>query len=199
MDRADSIAATERVKTAERHIHQAAKVIGAEEAVEASGQPLIQNMVNTGEITPVVGQAMVQQIEDLPPPLQSGVMQVIAECGGLGDARLIKPLADMLAREGTEKPSRTLQTLRTTKTLAGTPLPKATITDLQQAKAESQSDAITDSENARRRAAAAQGKIMPEPVVLTIYKYDPKRTLRELKKALGGSEYKRLRDAILGE
>jgi hypothetical protein len=40
---------------------------------------------------------------------------------------------------------------------------------------------------------------VPEPVILTIYKGDMPRTLRELRRALGDNQYERLRDAILAE
>jgi hypothetical protein len=199
MDKADAIAATERGVTVERHIHQAATVVAAEDAVEASGQPVVQQMVNSGEITAVTGQQMVQQLESLSPALQSGVLQIVTELGGLTDARLIKPLADMVAREGTDKPSRTLATLRATKTLAGVPLAKATMTNLQQAKAESQSQAITDSEAERLAKLRAAGKFIVQTVVVTVYRGDPKRSVRALREALGEEWYDGLRAAILEE
>jgi len=199
LDMADRLAETERRVRTTGHIEQAKQVIEAEQTVEASGNALVQQMVVAGEITALAGAAMVQALEKLPPNIQSGVMQVVGECGGLSDPALIPPLADMVQRENTPRPSLTLANLRKTGTLDGVPLKKATMTDLDNAKVASQSEYIANGEAERQARAFSAGKFVPQAVVVTIYRGDPKRSIRALRQAMGDEWFEGLAAAMMGE
>jgi hypothetical protein len=199
LDRADEIARTEKRGRTAEHVSTAKTLVEAEAVVTESGNPFVQRMVATGEITVLAAAGIVQSLERLPSETQYQVMQVITECGGLTDPALIVPLADMVRREASPTPSRTLAALRVTGTLAGVPLARATMTDLQRAKIESQAEIIADAQAKQQAEAQAQGKPYERSIVVTLIAGNPQKTIKALRAALSEDDWQALCEALMTE
>lgn len=194
--RAATLAAAEQTDLTIKHIRQAVQI--EQQQVLASQNPVVSRLLATGDITPAAGAQLVQQLATYPARIQRGLLELMTHYG-LRNPALLDAFADMLKRVGSADPSRVLQEVLRTGCLGGVRLRDATPTDLERAKAESRSQRISEGTEQKRQANLVVGVISPEPVVVTVYKFDAKRTLAELRRALGDSEFERLRDAILRE
>lgn len=194
--RAQSLATAERGKVEFRHVQQAVQIEQAEQI--AARNPVVARMVAAEEVTALVGADLVRKLQQYNPEIQKRLLELMT-LYGLRNPALLDAFADMLARVGTDNPSRVLQEVLNTGCLGGVPLKDATTANLERAKAESQAARIGEETELKRQLALESGTLTPEPVIVTVYRFDTGRTLKELRKALGESEYKRLRDAMLGE
>jgi hypothetical protein len=195
-ERAQSLATAEQTNLEFRHVQQAVQITQAEQI--ANRNPVIARMVAAEEITALTGAALARKCQQYTPAIQQRLFELMT-LYGLRNPALLDAFADMLARVGTLNPSRVLQEVLTTGCLGGVPLKDATYANLERAKAESQAARISEEQAVKRQLALEAGNIVPEPVITTLWKYDAKRTLKELRRALGDSEFERLRDAMLGE
>jgi len=98
----------------------------------------------------------------------------------------------MFSRVGTDRESFVLNDLLTTGHLAGVPLKKATLTDLNNAKAEARLAHIADGLERQRQKQLESGVKVVEPVIITVYKGNVEKTVRALKNGLGGHEFEAL-------
>jgi hypothetical protein len=177
------------------HVEKSVEIIKAREAVFHTPYHVIGHMVTTGEITALEGKEMTEALEGLKSAkIRGDMVQLIAKFG-LTCPALIEPLGEMLKRQGTGKPSKTLATILVTGHVAGVPLRQATMSDLRRAKGEAQSEHISESEEARQ----ANAVVVIRQVVVNIDLGDWKRTKRKLKSALGEDGYDWLHKMMIGE
>lgn len=175
---AKQMAAAEGAKAVtERHVETSVKVVQAKEAIFSSRYYVLGHAVTTGDITAAVGVEMHNALELLKPKIRGDMVQLIAQ-HGLTCAALIAPLGEMFSRVGTSKPSKTLETVLATGCLGGIALKQATLTDLMNARREAQWEHIAEHEAVRQ----------VEAKIVTVYRGDPVRTFRELKKVLSAQD-----------
>jgi hypothetical protein len=167
-------------------------------AIQNSPYRLIEHQWRTAVLTVHQALRMVRLLDAVQTPLRASVLTLMGK-HGLTDPELIPLMARDLARQNTQDPSRVMQELLETGCVNGVPLKDAKARDYHQAKRASQWERRQEQEEAERRKKIREGHWVPEPVILTIYKGDMPRTLRELRRALGDNQYERLRDAILAE
>lgn len=178
--RAQDAAKAEGTAVTERHVQKGVEVVKAKQA--ASRYAVIGHMVAMGEVTAFEGAAMSQHIDKLKPKIRGDVMQVIAR-HGVSCPDLVPALGEMFDRNP-ENPSKTLATILQTGHVAGVPLRKATMTDLNRARQEASYEHAAEQIEQQR----AAGKTVIEPIVINVYKGDPLKTFRALKKALPAAD-----------
>lgn len=161
-------------KVTEAHVAKAVQVVRAESVVEQN--PLIAHLVTSSEITALAGKDMVDRLGRLKPAIQTYVLDIIAKYG-LTCPELVTEFAQMKDRKPGQE-SRTLQTIEATGHIAGVPIRKATVTDLKRARYEAQQEHLADVLEEERRTKQVL------PVVVTVYRGDPARTLKALREAL---------------
>lgn len=188
---AQALAATEgagaKVKT--KHVEESALLHETRVMVQKSRYFLPAQMMVKGEITPAEAKQMIDAIERLKPVQRSEVLKLMAG-PGLRCADLVEPIGNMFDRP-LGKESKVLPEILNAGTLGGTPLVKAVAADLQRANYEAQQQHIAEEVEKRRP--------VIEPVIITIYKGDPKRTFKELQRGLGEVDLGRLIDYMLGQ
>lgn len=170
----------------------------AQAQVVVDENPLIAHMVAAGEISVMAGRDMADTLSRQKPPVQAGVMALIGKYG-LTAAPLVEPLGEMIARKLRGDMSKVLEVLEATGCIGGVPLQRATWADLLRAREEAQQEYQAEAAEVKRNKALAAGDIIPEAVVLTVWKGDMKKTVLALRRALGDNQYERLRDAMLQE
>lgn len=161
-------------KVTEAHVQKAVTVVKAEAVVEQN--PLIAHLVTSAEITALAGKDMVERLGRLKPAIQTYVLDVIAKYG-LTCPELVTEFAHMKDRKPGEE-SRTLVVIEATGTIAGVPIRKATLSDLKRARYEAQQERLAEALERDRR----EKQIVP--VVVTVFRGDPARTLKALYEAL---------------
>lgn len=161
-------------KVTEAHVAKAVQVVKAETVVEQN--PLIAHLVTSSEITALAGKEMVERLGRLKPAIQRYVLDVIAT-HGLTCPELVTEFAQMRDRKPGQE-SRTLQGIEATGHIAGVPIRKATMTDLKRARYEAQQERLSEALEDERRTKAVV------PVVVTVFRGDPARTLKALQEAL---------------
>ena len=161
-------------KVTEAHVSKAVQVVKAEAVVEQN--PLIAHLVTSAEITVLAGKEMVERLGRLKPAMQTYVLDVIAK-HGLTCPELVTEFAHMKDRKPGEE-SRTLVVIEATGTIAGVPIRKATLSDLKRARYEAQQERLAEVLEEERRTKQVL------PVVVTVYRGDPARTLKALREAL---------------
>lgn len=161
----------------ERHVRTAVAVENTEKEVYEGKYAVLGQMVATGQLALMTANEMTQHLEKAKPKTRGLIIQLIARWG-LTCAELIPELAQMFDREGTEKASKVLPVILKTGSIAGTPLVKANLTDLGRAKYEASLEHKADAVQKQ-----IEQKPTVQPVIVTLYKGDPVRTLKELKRA----------------
>jgi len=177
---AQDAAKAEGEAVTERHVQKAVEIVKAKQV--ASRYAVIGHMVAMGEVTAFEGAAMSQHIDRLKPKIRGDVMQVIAQ-HGLTCPDLVPNIGQMFDRSP-QTPSKTLATILATGHVAGVPLRKATMTDLVRAGWEASYEHAAERIEQQR----AAGKVVVEPIVINVYKGDPLKTFRALKKALPAAD-----------
>lgn len=173
---ARDLAATEGAKQVKtRHVEQSVLLEETRQMVLKSRYFLPAQMMVRGEVTPYEAKRMIEALEELTPRRRGYVLQLMAE-PGLTCPELIIPIGNMFDRpEGRE--SYVLPEILQAGTLGGTPLHKAAVVDLQRANEEARRQHIADAEEKKRP--------VIEPVIVTVYRGDPARSLKALVSALG--------------
>jgi len=157
------------------HVEKAVQVVAAEAYVEHHNS-LIAHMVASSDVTPLAGKEMVERLERLKPSVQSYVMDVIAK-HGLTSPELVTEIGQMKDRKPGQE-SKTLAVIEATGHIAGTPIKKATLTDLKRARQEAQAEHLSEVLETERRTKAIV------PIVITVYRGDAARTFEALRAAL---------------
>lgn len=192
-ERARALAETEDVRLTARHISAAVQVVTQRE--DALPYPLVAHLVTTDKITPERGREMCAALSPLPARQQGLALQLISRHGlGCADASIIAPVSEKLLN-GRSLVRQEVLSGR----LNGKPLALATRTDLELANEEARLEHIADSEEARRQKAIGAGQIVVQPIIITVFKGDPTRTLKALQRALGDVECRHLFEAMLKE
>ncbi len=146
--------------------------------VLATPYAVIGTMVLQGEITPLVGKQMTEALNKILPRANTGkVMELIARYG-LTCPELIAPIAGMFGRESLVLPE------VLTGFVGGKALKGATLSDLERAQEEARLQHIADAQERERARLIAEGKLVPEPKIVTIWKGDPVKTMKVLKREL---------------
>lgn len=179
---AGEIASTEGPETpiAERHIRLSVALVSARKTVLASPYFIVGQMMTVGDITPFVALEMVRELEKLPPRKRGYIVQLMAS-PGLTCPALIAPLAGMFERKSGEE-SKVLPEVLAAGTLGGTPLARATLSDLGRANYEASLEHASEAD-ARPPVHDWQTKV--EPVIVTVYKGNGARSVEALRRALG--------------
>lgn len=177
-----------RDEPTEKHIDIGIAEQEQRDQVNTSPFRLVSSMMNDGSITPKTGVKMITYLNLLPPSVVGQVLDLIARYG-LSDPDLIPELGEMFSR-GNE--SYTLPPIIASGTVSGTPLAKATMTDLKKAKREAAMQHQSEELAAKRTQAIANGQPLVEEVTTTLYKGDIERTVRALRRALGEPDYDKL-------
>jgi hypothetical protein len=174
-ERAQALALAEQApKVTETHVQKAVQVERAEAIIDKN--PLVKHMVTSSEISALAGKEMVERLERLKPTIQAYVLDVIGRYG-LTCPELVTEFGQMKDRKPGQE-SRTLEGIEATGTIAGTPIRKATMTDLRRARYAAQQERFTEALERERR----EKQIVP--VIITVYRGDPARTLKALREAL---------------
>ncbi len=168
---------------AAHHLHRAVDEIRKQSTVVQSKYHIITHLMVTGVITADTAQRMNDYLEAMKPKVRGTIIQLIAKYA-ITCADLLPPIADMVARQDTDKPSLVYSEIATGY-LGGVALRNATLTDLRRAQNEARLQHIADSEEERRLKAIADGKRVSEPVIITVYVDEPERTTKALEQALG--------------
>lgn len=149
---------------------------------------IVGYMVTMGEITVPAAKDMTERLEKLKPRIRGEVVRVMAQ-HGIACPELITEIGQMIDRP-VDKPSLTLQTILATGRLAGTPLKQATMSDLKRARAEAQQQHLSEALEKERETK----NIIP--VIITVYRGDPGRTLKALVQALSEDDLDALKAAL---
>lgn len=174
--KASQIAAAEGdTRVTAEHVAQAVQQVQAKARVFQSKYFVISHMVARDEVTAQVAEQMVTAIDKLKPRTRGQLMELIAK-HGLTCAELIPLLGERFERQTADDPSRLLQTLLATGTLAGTALRRANMTDWQRAVKEAQSERIGEKE---------AGQPVVYTALVTLYPNDLERSREAIRKELG--------------
>lgn len=178
-----------------QHMQQAVAQIKTKQTVFQSRYYVVSHAVATGEITAEAGRQMVEALDKLIPNLRGDVVQLMGKFS-LTCPELIAPLAEMFSRQGTEKESKVLPEILTG-FLGGTPLNKANMTDLAQARREAALEHAAEAVEAKRQAAAKTGESLIEPVTLVVFPGDREKSLASLQRDLGEARLSWLRETLM--
>ncbi len=170
-----------------RHVEAAVKQLMTKQVVFTSRYFVITQAVTTGKITAETGKEFVQAFERIEARRRGLIAQLMAQFG-LTCPALVGPLGSLFGRKA-DREALILQEVLTG-FLGGTSLAQATLSDWRRAAEEAQRQ--MDSEEMARTAPLVQ------PMLVTIYKGDVKRTVDALKEALGDEVYN-IRDWLLRE
>lgn len=156
---------------------------------------VIGTMVLQGEITPLVGKQMTDALSKILPRANVGkVMELIARYG-LSCPGLIAPLAEMFKREGTGQASLVLPEMLTG-FIGGVALRSASLSDLERAQEEARLQHIADAQERERARLIAEGKLVPEAVAVTIWRHEPMKTFKVLRRELSTRDLIMLQDIL---
>ncbi|MBL8165399.1 MAG: hypothetical protein JNJ61_25675 [Anaerolineae bacterium] len=192
-DKAQDLAAAERQTVETRHFVQAVQIVTRR--ADDLPYPVIAQMVASERVTAQRGQEMCVEVAKLPAQQQALVIQIISRHGlGIADPALIVPIADKLARDRSLVRQEVLAGR-----LNGKPLAQATMTDLEQANEEARLQHIADGIEQQQRKAIESGNIVVQPIIITVFKGDARRTLKALKQALGDTGVRKLFDEMMKE
>lgn len=184
---ARSIAQTEHRAPTASHYTQAVSQIKARYSVFQSRYFVISQWVATEKITATVGHKLVAAIDQLTPARRGDVLQLMSKFT-MTCPNLVGPLGTLFGRKADNASLILPEVL--TGYLGGVALAQATLTDWRRAAEEARRQHMADG-------LAATADVV-QPVLVTIYKGDARRTVRELKKALGVAIYK-VRDELCAE
>jgi hypothetical protein len=179
-----------------RHVSQAVEQVKAKEQLFTSTYYVVTHLVVTGKISRDAGLEMNAALEALAPRIRGQAVQLIGKFGITCPA-LLAPIGEMLAREGTERASKVLpEVLRGY--LGGKRLREATLTDLENAKAEAAKEHQAEAVEARRKQTLAEGRSLIEPVNLIVWPGDKEKTIKALNRDLGEARLSWLIETLVG-
>ncbi len=183
---ATTLAKAEGQAVSVRHVERAVAMERTRERVTQSPYHVISHMMASGDITPMTAEQMVTHLENTAPRFQAYLLEMIAKFS-ITCPDLLPELVSMKdRREGKE--SLTLKEIEASGMVAGVPLRKATLTDLQRARWEAQQAHIAESTETKTP--------KDVPVIITVYKGDVERTLKALAYALSAEDLRALAEAI---
>lgn len=170
-------------------------VVEATREVAASPYHIVTHMLKTGEVTAFAARDIKRALDKLPPRKRGYIVQLMAKFG-LTCPALVEPVAAMFDRP----PGKESEVLPEVLTgfLGGVALRNATLTDLANASEEARRRHAAEAVEVKRLAAAAAGRTVIEPVIVTIYRGDVAKTLRTLQDALGEGGVALLHQAMMG-
>jgi len=197
---AQQIAATEGdgTRLTTRHVEQAVVQVQAKDTVFRSRYFVVANMVTTGQITAGTGLHLTRSLDRTAPQARGFVVQLMARYNGPTDPDLVPPLAEMYGRQDSDDPSRTLPPIQATGYVAGVPLSRATLTDLKRAQYEAMKEREAERTEQERQAKGAAGLPIVEEVAITVWRGDPEKTFRALKRALSDDDMLALKRLFAG-
>jgi hypothetical protein len=178
-----------------RHVQEAVTLVKTKQTVFQSRYYVVSHAVATGEITADVGRQMVEALDKLIPKLRGDVVQLMGKFS-LTCPELIAPLAEMFSRQGTDKESKVLPEILTGY-LGGTPLNKANMTDLAQARRDAALEHAAEAVEAKRQQAAETGESLIEPVTLVVFPGDREKSLASLQRDLGEARLSWLLETLM--
>lgn len=190
---AERLAHHEGVSLAARHVQEAVRRKQIELKLDTEYR-ILGYLAEKGDMSLNTAQDVSEMLDKIYPGNPDIGKQILAWIGrySLIDARLIPELANMLMRQGTGRESKVLPEILHAGTIGGTPFGQATMTDLERAREEARNEHIAEAQEKKRQEQLANGEVVIEPVVTTVYKGDPSKTLEALKQALGPDDFERL-------
>lgn len=158
------------------HVTRAVQLEATKTTVFQSPYTVVSHMVATGSATVETGRQMVTALDRLTPKQRGYIVQLIAKFG-MNCPALFAPIAGMFDR----RPGKESKVLPEVLSgfLGGTALNKATVSDLNKANYEAQRQHQAEAEAARLAAGGA------EPVMVTLYKGDIKRSIKVMYQEFG--------------
>lgn len=163
--------------------------------VLATPYAVVSLMMVQGEITPQVGKSLTEELDKIRPRANVVPLMELMARYGLNCLDLVLPIAAMIAREGTDRPSSILPEIRRGY-LNGVPLKQATMESLEGAREEARNQHIAEDIEIQRQKDKLAGKVVAEPKVVTIWKHDPVKTFKVLRQELSVRDLIFLQDLI---
>ena len=166
----------------ERIVEQVVYSIKAEETVFESAYQVVRQALAEATITAPQARQITLELDRLKDEPARAFVQKLMASYGLNNPDLVYPLGHKFLNERQKgKLSYVLDEIEATNgRLAGTPLARAHLRDLQRANAEAQQQHIAESEEQRHQQMLANGEVIPEQFALTLWKHAPVRSAKEL-------------------
>jgi len=174
------------------HAKRAVALVQQAKQVEGSSFHVVTSMFTSGELSQQEAQRFTELLSKASPTEQGYIQELMARFD-LRNSQLVEPIIAMMKRKGTERESLVLPEVERG-FLGGVALKNANITDLKRANEEARLEHL-----AKLREEERASNPSVEPVIVTVWLGDAKRTLNELRKALGEGGISQLRDALLSE
>lgn len=174
------------------HARRAVAIVSKAGEIAESPFQVVAHMLATGELAQQEAQAFTELLRNAS-PAEQGYIQELMATFDLKNSQLVMPILGMMRRKGTDRESKVLPEIERGY-LGGVALKDANITDLKRASEEARLQHLAEVREAER---ASNPTV--EPVIVTVWVGDAKRTLKELRQALGEVGISQLRDALLSE